>query len=269
MSDKSVNKTAWLLEAKQKGEKIASLTCYDYPTARLLDEGGVRLLLVGDSLGMVVLGYEDTTRVTLADMVHHTRAVARGAAVRGRATVVADLPYKSYETAEHAVTAAKALQAAGAHAVKLEGGRAFLPQIEAILKAGIPFVGHLGMLPQSVKEEGGYHVKGKTDDEAARIEDDAKALAVAGASAIVLELVVPAVAERITRAIPVPTIGIGSGDQCDGQILVVHDYLGLFPWFRPKFVRPDPEAELGPVLRESARRFVRRTGAPDWSEPTG
>ena len=267
MSDKSITKTAWLLEAKQKGEKIASLTCYDYPTARLLDEGGVRLLLVGDSLGMVVLGYEDTTRVTLADMVHHTRAVARGAAVTGRATVVADLPYKTYETPEHAVTAAKALQAAGAHAVKLEGGRVFLPQIEAILKAGIPFVGHLGMLPQSVREEGGYKIKGRDGEEAARLEADAVALAAAGASAIVLELVVPAVAERITKTIAVPTIGIGSGEQCDGQILVVHDYLGLFPWFRPKFVRPDPEADLGQAVRESARRFVHRTGAPDWSQP--
>jgi len=263
------NKAAWMIEAKRKGEKIAALTCYDYPTARLLDEGGVRFLLVGDSLGMVVLGYEDTTRVTLADMVHHTRAVARGAAVRGAATVVADLPYRTYETAEQALTTARALQHAGAHAVKLEGGKAFLPQVEAIVKAGIPFVGHLGMLPQSVREEGGYRMKGKTGEEAARIEADAAALAAAGASAVVLEMVVPEVAARITKAIPIPTIGIGSGggESCDGQVLVLHDYVGLFPWFRPKFVQPDPEADLGPVLRESARRFVRRTGAPDYSDP--
>ena len=263
----STDKTSWLLDAKRSGEKIASLTCYDYPTARLLDEAGVRLLLVGDSLGMVVLGYEDTTRVTLADVVHHTRAVARGVAVKGRATVVADLPYKTYETPEAAVTSAKALQAAGAHVVKLEGGRAFLPQIEAIIKAGIPFIGHLGMLPQSVKIEGGYHMKGKSEEEASALEADASALAGAGAVAIVLEMVIPEVTERITRKIAIPTIGIGSGEACDGQVLVVHDYVGMFPWFRPKFVRPDPEADLGPALRESARRFVVRTGARDWSQP--
>ncbi len=255
----STDKTSWLPDAKRNGEKVAVLTCYDYPTARLLDEAGVRLLLVGDSLGMVVLGYEDTTRVTLADMVHHTRAVARGVAVTGQATVVADLPYKTYDTPEEAVTSARALVAAGAHAVKLEGGRKFLPQIEAILRAGIPFVGHLGMLPQSVKEEGGYKIKGRAEEEAAALEADAAALAGAGASAIVLELVVPAVAERITQAIRVPTIGIGSGEACDGQVLVLHDYVGLFPWFRPKFVKPDPEADLGPALREAAKRFVLRT----------
>ena len=245
---------AWLREAKQCGEKIAALTAYDYPTARLLDEAGVPLLLIGDSLGMVVLGYEDTTSVTLEDMIHHTRPVARGAV---NALVVADLPYRTYETPAQALASAHALVEAGAQAVKLEGGLDQLPQIEAILGAGIPLVGHLGMLPQSVRKEGGYHLKGKTGIEADQIEEAAVALAHAGVCAIVLELVVPAVAERISRRLPVPTIGIGAGEGCDGQILVLHDLVGLFPWFRPKFVRS--EAELGPDLREAARRFVART----------
>ncbi len=245
---------AWLRAAKQRGEKIAALTAYDYPTARLLDEAGVPLLLIGDSLGMVVLGYEDTTSVTLEDMIHHTRPVARGAA---NALVVADLPYQTYETPAQAVASARALVAAGAEAVKLEGGLDQLPQIEAILAAGIPLVGHLGMLPQSVKKEGGYRLKGKTGNEADQIEESAVALAHAGVSAIVLELVVPAVAEKISRRLAIPTIGIGAGEGCDGQILVTHDLVGLFPWFRPKFVQA--EADLGPELREAARRFVVRT----------
>jgi 3-methyl-2-oxobutanoate hydroxymethyltransferase len=248
--------TAWFRAAKARGEKIPALTAYDYPTARLLDEAGVPLILVGDSLGMVVLGLPDTTGVTLADMLHHTRAVARGAK---EAWVVADLSYGTYDTPEQAAASARALAEAGAHAVKLEGGATFLPQIAAILGEGIPVVGHLGMLPQSVKLEGGYHIKGKTVPEAERLEADAVALADAGVSAIVLELVVPELAERISRALPIPTIGIGSGAGCDGQILVIHDLVGLFPWFRPKFAKP--EAELGPQLREAARRFVARCRA--------
>ena len=247
---------AALREMKGRGEKIASLTAYDYPTARLLDEAGVPLILVGDSLGMVVLGYEDTTSVTLEEMVHHTRAAARGTS---NALLVADLSYRTYETPEQAVASSRALVAAGAEAVKLEGGLDFLPQIEAILAAGIPVVGHLGMLPQSVKREGGYRVKGKTVSEAERMEADAVALDKAGVSAIVLELVVAEVAARITGRIGAPTIGIGSGEGCDGQILVVHDLVGLFPWFRPKFAKP--EAEVGAAIREAAQRFVVRTAA--------
>ena len=245
---------AWLREAKARGEKIAALTAYDFPTAKLLDEAGVPLLLVGDSLGMVVLGYDDTTSVTLDEMLHHTRAVARGAE---RAIVAADLPYRTYDTPEQALAAARALAGAGAAAVKLEGGIEFLPQIEAIVAAGIPLIGHLGMLPQSVRKEGGYKVKGKTASEAEKLLADARALDAAGASAIVLELVVPGLAAEIGAAIRCPTIGIGAGEGCDGQILVVHDLVGLFPWFAPKFVKP--EASLGVLLREAAQRFVART----------
>ncbi len=219
---------------KARGEKIAALTAYDYPMAKLLDEAGIPLLLVGDSLGMVVLGYPDTTHVTMAEMEHHVRAAARA---KPRALLGADLPFKSYETAGDAVTNSKRLVAAGAEFVKAEGGRKILPQVQAIISAGIPFCGHLGMLPQSVLEEGGYHVKGKTEPEHQALLDDAQALAGAGAFAIVLELVTPPVAREITQKISVPTIGIGSGDDCDGQILVTPDLLGLSPNYIPRHVK--------------------------------
>lgn len=220
---------------KARGEKIAALTAYDYPLARLLDECGVPLLLVGDSVGMVVLGYPDTTHVTLAEMLHHTRAVARA---RTSALVGADLPFKSYETPESAVANARQLAAVGAEFVKAEGGREILPQVQAILAAGIPFCGHLGMLPQHVLEEGGYHIKGRQEAEHQALIADALALAAAGAFAIVLELVTPPVAREISAQVSVPTIGIGSGPDCDGQILVTHDLTGSFPWFTPRFVKP-------------------------------
>ena len=220
---------------KGRGEKIAALTAYDYPMAKLLDEAGVPLIFVGDSLGMVVLGYPDTTHVTMAEMEHHTRAAARA---KPNALLGADLPFKSYETPEQAVENSKRLTAAGAEFVKAEGGVEILPQVKAVLAAGIPFMGHLGMLPQHVLEEGGYHVKGKRDEEHQRLLNDAKALADAGAFAIVLELVTPPVAKEISEAISIPTIGIGSGLDCDGQILVIHDLVGLFPWFTPRFVKP-------------------------------
>ena len=220
---------------KTRGEKIAALTAYDFPMAKLLDEAGVPLLLVGDSVGMVVLGYPDTTHVTMAEMEHHVRAAARA---KPNALLGGDLPFKSYETVADAVTNAKRLAAAGAEYVKAEGGREILPQVQAIIAAGIPFCGHLGMLPQHVLEEGGYHIKGKQDAEHQRLLEDAKALADAGAFAIVLELVTPPVAKAITAQISVPTIGIGSGPDCDGQILVTHDLTGSFPWFTPRFVKP-------------------------------
>jgi len=220
---------------KTRGVKIAALTAYDFPMARLLDECGVPLLLVGDSVGMVVLGYPDTTHVTMQEMAHHTRAVARA---RTSALVGADLPFKSYETPAEAVANARQLTAAGAQFVKAEGGREILPQIQAILAAGIPFCGHLGMLPQHVLEEGGYHIKGKKDAEHQALIADARALAEAGAFAIVLELVAPRVARELSGQISVPTIGIGSGPDCDGQILVTHDLTGSFPWFTPRFVKP-------------------------------
>jgi 3-methyl-2-oxobutanoate hydroxymethyltransferase len=220
---------------KTRGEKIAALTAYDFPMAKLLDEAGVPLLLVGDSLGMVVLGYPDTTHVTMAEMEHHVRAAARA---KTSALLGGDLPFKSYETVADAVGNAKKLVAAGAEFVKAEGGREILPQVKAIVAAGIPFCGHLGMLPQHVLEEGGYHIKGRKDEEHQRLLDDAKALADAGAFAIVLELVTPPVAKEISQQISVPTIGIGSGPDCDGQILVTHDLTGSFPWFTPRFVKP-------------------------------
>ena len=220
---------------KGRGEKIAALTAYDCPMTRLLDEAGVPLILVGDSLGMVVLGYPDTTHVTMAEMEHHVRAAARA---KPCALLAADLPYHSYETVADAVANAKRLAAAGAEAVKAEGGTEILEQVRAIVGSGIPFLGHLGMLPQHVLEEGGYHVKGKNEPEHQALLEDAKALAAAGAFAIVLELVTSPVAKEISQRIPIPTIGIGSGDDCDGQILVTLDLVGLFPWFTPRFVKP-------------------------------
>src|SRR5882724_9749823 len=189
---------------KARGEKIAALTAYDFPMAKLLDEAGIPLILVGDSLGMVTLGYPDTTHVTMADMEHHVRAASRA---KPNALLGADLPFKSYETIESAVSNSKKLVAAGAEFVKAEGGREILPQMKAIVAAGIPFMGHLGMLPQHVLEEGGYHIKGKHEPEHQQLLADADALAQAGAFAIVLELVTPPVAKEITRRIPIPTIG--------------------------------------------------------------
>jgi 3-methyl-2-oxobutanoate hydroxymethyltransferase len=211
------------------------LTAYDFPMARLLDESGIPLLLVGDSVGMVVLGYPDTTHVTMGEMEHHVRAAARA---KPRALLAADLPYRSYDTAETALTNARRLVAAGAEAVKAEGGRSIREQVRAIVAAGIPFLGHLGMLPQHVLEEGGYHIKGKKEPERESLLADAEALVEAGAFAIVLELITPLVATEITRQVPIPTIGIGSGPGCDGQILVVHDLLGLWPWYTLKHVKP-------------------------------
>lgn len=220
---------------KQRGQKVAALTAYDYPMTRILDEAGVPLILVGDSLGMVTLGYPDTTHVTMEEMEHHVRAAARA---RPRALLAADLPYQSYRTPAEAVANSRRLLQAGAEAVKAEGGCAILDQVRAIIQAGIPLLGHIGMLPQHILEEGRYRMKGHRPDEEAGLLADAVALAQAGASAIVLELVAPAVARQITQQVDIPTIGIGSGPHCDGQILVVNDLLGTFPWFTPRFVQP-------------------------------
>jgi 3-methyl-2-oxobutanoate hydroxymethyltransferase len=239
---------------KSRGEKIAVLTAYDYPTARLLDESGVDVLLVGDSLGMVVLGYPDTTHVTIEEMVHHTSAAARGVK---RALVVADLPFATYTMPKQAVVNARRLMDAGANAVKLEGGRDQCDQIEEIIADGIPVMAHLGMLPQSVKTEGGYKIKGKTPVEMQKLLDDARAVEAAGAFAVVLELVKSEVAAQITTTLSIPTIGIGSGPDCDGQVLVSHDLIGLFPWFTPKFVKP--HGHVAEQIRESAAAFVAET----------
>jgi 3-methyl-2-oxobutanoate hydroxymethyltransferase len=237
---------------KRQGMKIPSLTAYDYPTTKLLDEAGVPLILVGDSLGMVVLGYPDTTSVTMAEMEHHVRAAARA---KPRALLAADLPFRSYETPAEAVSNARRLVTAGAEAVKAEGGRAILPQVRAVVAEGIPFLGHLGMLPQQVVSEGGYHVKGRSEAERHALLADASALVEAGAFAVVLELVTPAVAKEITAVIPIPTIGIGSGADCDGQIRVIHDLIGLFPWFTPKFVQP--KLRVGADIRTAVSDWIR------------
>jgi 3-methyl-2-oxobutanoate hydroxymethyltransferase len=226
--------TAAAIQAMKNGPRIAALTAYDFPMTQLLDAAGIPLILVGDSLGMVVLGYSDTTRVTLAEMEHHVRAAARA---KPRALLAADMPFQSYQTPAQALDTARRLVAAGAEAVKAEGGRAILPQVRAILADGIPFLGHLGMLPQSVLEEKGYHVKGKTDIERANLLADAQALAQAGSFALVLELVTPPVAREITQTIPIPTIGIGAGPDCDGEILVVTDLLGTSPGDVPRHVK--------------------------------
>ncbi len=247
--------------AASKGRtRIAALTAYDFPMTRLLDQAGIPLILVGDSLGMVVLGYPDTTHVTLEEMEHHTRAAARA---KPRALLAADLPFRTYETPEAAVANARRLVAAGAEAVKAEGGLDIIEQVRAIRNCGIPFLGHLGMLPQHVLEEGGYRVKGKQEAERQRLLADAEALVQAGAFAIVLELVAAPLAAELTRRLPIPTIGIGSGPDCDGQILVTPDLLGLLPWFSLKHVKPRLNAaeQMRAVVQEWKRSVEAGSGA--------
>ena len=242
----------WVASAKSRGEKIPALTAYDYPTARLLDEAGVPVILVGDSVGMVVLGYPDTTHVKLDEIRHHLSAVARA---KTRALVVSDLPYHTYQSAEDAVAHARVLVAAGADAIKLEGGVAVLPEINAIREAGIAIMGHIGMLPQSLKEEGGYKIKGRSEAERERLLADAVAVEKAGAFALVMELIEPELAREITERLTIPTIGIGSGPHCHGQILVIHDLVGAFPWFRPKFAVA--KADVASAIRSAAEGFVK------------
>lgn len=234
---------------KRSGRPLATLTAADYPTARLLDEAGLDLILVGDSLGMVELGYVDTTEVTLDDMLHHTRVVRRGVT---STPLAADLPFQTYETPAQALATARDLIAAGAEAVKLEGGVSHLPQIRAIVAAGLPLVGHIGMLPQSVRVEGGYKKKGRTPEQAEGLLQDALALDAAGVAAIVIEDVVASVALEISRRVACPTIGIGSGSGCDGQILVTADLIGAFPWFRPPFAqaRGDVAGEISRAVAD-------------------
>ena len=244
------------LRARKGGRPITVLTAYDYPTARLLDESGVDALLVGDSLGMVVLGFPDTTHVTLDHMLHHVAAVARA---KPTALIIGDLPIHSYETPEQALETARRLVAAGAEAVKLEGGIRQAEKVRAITSAGIPVIGHLGMLPQRVLEEGGYHKKGKTPEQAEAIREGALALIDAGVSAIVFESIIPETARLLSESLSVPTIGIGCGNHtCDGEVAVVTDLLGSYPWFVPPFAKP--EADIAQVIREAVARYVARVG---------
>lgn len=238
-------------EMKTQGVRIVSVTAYDYPTARLADEAGVDLILVGDSVGMVVLGYESTIPVTLSEMVHHLKAVVRA---QPRALVVADLPFLAYQaTPEDAVRSSGRLMKRGAEAVKLEGGRRMLPQIEAILTADIPVLGHLGLTPQSVHQFGGYRVQGRDRAAAKAILEDALALERAGCFAIVLEGVPLELGREITGALRIPTIGIGAGAHCDGQVLVLHDLIGLTFGKPARFVRR--YAETGDVIRNAIAGF--------------
>jgi 3-methyl-2-oxobutanoate hydroxymethyltransferase len=239
---------------KEAGERIAVLTAYDYPTARLLEEAGVDLVLVGDSVGTVVLGYEDTTHVTMEEMLHHARSVRRALQ---QTPLVVDLPFASYQTVELALANARRLVDAGAEAVKLEGGRSHTDQISALVAAGIPVMAHIGMLPQSIREEGRYRVKGKTPEDADRLLDDARAVEQAGAFAVVLELVQADAAARISAALAIPTIGIGAGEKCDGQVLVTPDLVGMFPWFTPRHVRP--KAQVAESIRTAVAEFIRET----------
>jgi 3-methyl-2-oxobutanoate hydroxymethyltransferase len=230
------NTTATFRKMKQEGTRISMLTAYDYSTAKLIDEAGVNSILIGDSLGNVVLGYEDTISVTMEDMIHHTRAVARGAK---NALVVADMPFMSYQTSVYdaVVNAGRLMKEGRAQAVKLEGGAAVCPQIRAITDASIPVVAHLGLTPQSINMFGGFKVQGKSEAAAKKMLEDAKKVQEAGAFALVLECVPAKLAELITKELEIPTIGIGAGAGCDGQVLVYQDMLGLFSDFTPKFVK--------------------------------
>ena len=242
-----------LRKMKANGEEIAALTAYDYPTARILDESGVDILLVGDSLGMVLLGYESTLAVTMEDMIHHTRAVARGAR---RAMVVGDMPFLSYQISpgDALRNAGRFLQEAGAQAVKLEGGRAVAETVRRLTEAGIPVMGHLGLTPQSVNQLGGYKVQGKNEGAAARLLEDARCLEESGAFAIVLEMIPRQLAELVTARVAVPTIGIGAGSGCDGQILVSNDMLGLYHGHVARFVKKF--ADLSPLVSRGVRDYV-------------
>jgi 3-methyl-2-oxobutanoate hydroxymethyltransferase len=237
---------------KQEGRLITMLTAYDYPTARLVDDAGVDMVLVGDSVGNVILGYDSTIPVTMADMLHHTRAVSRG--VR-RALVIGDMPFLSYnlDRAETLRNAGRFLQEAGAQAVKLEGGREVAETVRVIVSAGIPVMGHLGLTPQAVHQLGGYRVQGRDAATARRLLEDARILEAAGVFSIVLECVPVELAQRITAAVSVPTIGIGAGPHCDGQVLVTHDLLGLYGDFKPKFVKR--YAELYKDIARALREF--------------
>lgn len=239
-------------QSKLEGKKISMLTAYDYSTAKLMDEAGVNSILVGDSLGNVMLGYEDTLSVTMEDMIHHGAAVARGAK---NALVVVDMPFMSYQTSVYdaVVNAGRLMKEARANAVKLEGGAEVCPQIEAIVSAGIPVVAHLGLTPQSINAFGGFKVQGKSEAAAQKLLDDARAVQAAGAFSVVLECVPAKLAKKVTQELSIPTIGIGAGPDCDGQVLVYQDMLGMFSDFTPKFVKK--YADLGSLMRQAFESY--------------
>lgn len=239
-------------QMKEQGQKISMLTAYDYSTAKLMDEAGVNSILVGDSLGNVILGYEDTISVTIEDMIHHGAAVARGAK---NALVIIDMPFMSYQTSVYdaVVNAGRLMKEGRAGAVKLEGGREVCAQIRAIVDAGIPVCAHLGLTPQSINAFGGFRVQGKSEEAARKIIADAKDIEEAGAFAVVLEGIPAKLAELITKQLNIPTIGIGAGKKCDGQVLVYQDMLGMFSDFTPKFVKR--YADLGGIMKDAFSRY--------------
>ncbi|MCI6925693.1 3-methyl-2-oxobutanoate hydroxymethyltransferase [Butyricicoccus porcorum] len=241
-------------QAKKEHKKQTMLTAYDYSTAKLIDEAGVNSILVGDSLGMVCLGYEDTLSVTMEDMIHHTRAVTRGAK---NALVVADMPFMSYQTSTYdaVVNAGRLIKEGHAQAVKLEGGATVCEQIRAIVNASIPVCAHIGMTPQSVNAFGGFKVQGKGEEAAQKILDDARRVQEAGAYAVVLECVPAALAKKITETLDIPTIGIGAGADCDAQVLVYQDMIAMFSDFTPKFAKTF--ANAGAVMMEGFKAYIK------------
>ena len=251
------NTVSTFQKMKEKGEKISMLTAYDYSTARLFDEAGIHSILVGDSLGMVMLGYDTTIPVTVEDMIHHGAAVVRGAK---NALVVVDMPFMSYQTSVYdaVVNAGRIMKETEATAVKLEGGKDVCPHIEAIVKASIPVVAHVGLTPQSVNAFGGFKVQGKSKEAAKKLLEDALAVEAAGAFAVVLECVPAKLAKLISEKLRIPTIGIGAGADCDGQVIVYQDMLNMYGDFVPKFVKQFGNA--GPVMKEAVQEYVRAVG---------
>ena len=250
------NTVSTLLEQKQSGDRITMLTAYDYTTAKLMDECGVNALLIGDSLGMVMLGYENTLPVTMEDMIHHTAAVSRGAK---NAFIVADMPFMSYQTSveEAVANAGRLIKEGSANAVKLEGGAEVCDRIRAIVNASVPVVAHLGLTPQSVNAFGGFKVQGKSLEKARKLIGDALMIQEAGACAVVLEGIPARLADIITKKLFIPTIGIGAGKGCDGQVLVYQDMLGLTAGHTPKFVKCF--ADVGSVMRQGIADYINET----------
>lgn len=252
------NTVLTLQKQKEQKDKIVMVTAYDYTTAKIMDESGVNTILVGDSLGMVMLGYEDTLSVTMEDMIHHSAAVARGAK---SAFVVTDMPFMSYQTSVYdaVVNAGRLMKEGRANAVKLEGGAEFAPHIEAIVKASIPVVAHIGLTPQSVNAFGGFKVQGKDLNAAQKLIEDAKAVEAAGACMVVMECVPAKLAAKITEELHIPTIGIGAGAGCDGQVLVYQDLLAMYSDMKPKFVKQF--AQVGEAMREGIKAYIDETKA--------
>lgn len=258
MSDRPAMTVPGLVKKKALGERIVVLTAYDYPSAQYADQAGVDAILVGDTLGMVVLGHPTTLPVTMEEMLHHVRAVTRA---RTKALVIADMPFLSYQADEDEAVrnAGRLLKEGGAQAVKLEGGGRMVPLVRRLVCTGIPVMGHLGMTPQSVHEFGGFRVQARQPDQARQLLEQALALEEAGAFAVVLELVPAEVAKAVTAALEIPTIGIGAGPGCDGEVQVFHDLVGLFEWFLPRHTKR--YAEVGQVIREALARYAEEVRA--------